>query len=101
MADDLVSLYSKFVDYVTCLHRDLDRGVGRLIPPEHRARLLSYDEFCRMWYRWGNTEGLQQVWRRRFDSGYHQVALDLHKRLDAAVGCQNSAASHPVTREAA
>lgn len=101
MAVDLASLYSKFVDYVTCLHQDLDRTVGQRIPPDHRAQLLSYEDFCRMWHQWGDTEGLQEIWHHRFDLGYRQMALDLHKRLDAAIGSQNQAASRPVAREAA
>jgi hypothetical protein len=101
MTIDLTSLYSKFVDYVTRLHRDLDGTVGQRIPPEHRAQLLSYEDFCRMWHRWGNTEGLQEIWHRRFDLGYDHVALDLHKRIDAAVSGKKRVSSDSAAREAA
>lgn len=96
MALDLACLYGKFVEYVTCLHKDLDDTVSQRIPPEYRAQLLSYEDFRYMWRRWGDTEGLQETWRRRFEQGYYQAALDLSRRVDAALGGRN-----PASREAA
>jgi hypothetical protein len=101
MTIDLASHYRKYVDYVTRLHRDLDNTVGKRIPPEHRAQLLSYEDFCCMWHRWGKTEGLQEIWSRKFDLGYDQVVSDLFKQIDAAVRGKNHVAVAFAAHEAA
>ena len=98
---DLESLYGKYVDYVTCLHAELDRVAGVPVSPEYRAPLLSCDDFCRTWQQWGNTKGLQEVWRQRFELGYHQAAADLRARLEAAITGTSCRGSIPNPRRAA
>ena len=67
----------------------------------HRTQFLSYEDFCHMWHRWGNTEGLQETWQRRFDLGYDRVMLDFGERLEAAITGKNHTTSGPPAREAA
>ncbi len=85
MSTDLRTLYGQYVDYVTRLREDFDRHVGADVPERYRAQLLSFDEFCATWQRWGRCESLQERWARRFDLGYDRVVEDLSKKLEAAL----------------
>jgi hypothetical protein len=78
-------MYEKYVAYVTRLQTDLDCTVGNLVPLDYRAQVLSYEDFCRTWQRWGKTAGVQETWRSRFDLGYDRVAADLCERLESAL----------------
>ncbi len=98
---DLQSTYSKYLDYVRCLRADLDRTSNKPIDPHFRVDLLSYSDFCHTWHRWGETEGMQEVWQRRFDQGYDGVAADLTERLTAAMVGGEQSASVPATQDAA
>ena len=101
MSNDLESLYTKYRDFVTCLRADLDRVVGQRVAPRYCASLLEYDDFCQTWDRWGRTDGLQAVWRQRFEQGYHQTVASLRARLEAAILESNCADSAPSPRAAA
>ncbi len=100
MTTDLVSLYDKYAEYVTRLHDDLDR-TGQCVSPDNRVELLSYEDFCRVWRRWGRIEGLQDTWRREFDLGYDRAAIELSARLEAALIGKNPPASGSSACEAA
>ena len=84
MATDLGTLYEKYVDYVTRLRDDFDRHVGARVPDKYRPQLLSFDDFCEAWRRWGRVESLQETWERRLNMGYDRVAEALSKELEAA-----------------
>ena len=101
MASNLGPVYEKYVAYVTCLQTDLDRTVGSLVPPDYRAQVLSYEDFCRTWQRWGNTAGVQETWRSRFDLGYDRVAADLCERLESALASKGRTISLAGTPKAA
>ena len=100
MTTDLVSLYDKYANYVTCMHNDLDR-TGQCLSRDNRVQRLSYEDFCRVWQRWGNTPGLQDTWRREFDLGYDRAVLDLSERLESALFGNNPGVSVLPAREAA
>lgn len=85
MAIDYKRLYQKYVAYVTQLHEDLDRAPGGPIPDRYRARLLSFEDFCLMWDRWGAENGLRERWLHRFTIGYESDATALGKRLEQAL----------------
>ncbi|NQT17886.1 MAG: hypothetical protein HQ582_34355 [Planctomycetes bacterium] len=85
MAIDYKRLYQKYVAYVTQLHEDLDRAPGGPISDRYRARLLSFEDFCLMWDRWGTEDGLREHWLRRFTIGYESDAQALGKRLERAL----------------
>ncbi len=84
MSTDLRTLYGKYVDYVTRLRDDFDRHVGARVPEKYRPQLLSFDEFCEAWQRWGRVESLQETWEHRLNMGYDRVAEALSKELEAA-----------------
>jgi hypothetical protein len=95
MSVDLRTLYEKYVDYVTRLRDDFDRHVGTRVPEKYRPQLLSFDDFCETWQRWGRIESLQETWERRLNMGYDRVAEALSKQLEAAFatagdGCEGT-----------
>jgi len=93
MTTDLRSLYEKYADYVRRLQEDFSRHVGPNVAEPYRPRLMTFDEFCRAWQAWGNVEGRQEMWRRRFEDGYEAVAEELLRRLRAGLRRQDHGAS--------
>ena len=87
---ELECLYAKYVDYITCLRKDMDRVVGKPVSPKFQVRLLSLEDFSKLWQRWGESEGEQDLWRRRFELGYEKVAADFRARLVAALSPTNA-----------
>ena len=85
MSNELESLYQQYREFVTCLRADLDRVVGQPVAPKYCAPLLEYDEFCGTWDQWAKTDGLQDLWRQRFDQGYHQTTSGIRARIEAAI----------------
>jgi hypothetical protein len=101
MTDDLESLYGKYTDFVAGLHADLDRTAGRPVAPAYKTPLLSFGDFCRTWDEWGRTDGLQAVWRQRFEAGYTRAAAEFRVRLEAAIGGERRSSNMPTPRAAA
>ncbi len=87
---ELEGLYARYVDYMTCLRKDMDRVVGKPVSPKYQARLLSLEDFSKLWQRWGDSEGEQDLWRRRFELGYEETAADFRARFVAAVSGTNA-----------
>jgi hypothetical protein len=85
MTTDLQLVYEKYVDYVTRLQKDFIDHVGPGVSERYGPRLLCFEDFCKIWQRWGESETLQESWRRRFEAGYDKVAEALLKRLEQAL----------------
>jgi len=95
MTTDLGALYEKYVAYVTRLRDDFDRHVGAGVSERYRPQLLSFDDFCEVWRRWGRVESLQERWERRFALGYDRVAEALSKQLEAAFATADDGCEGP------
>jgi len=100
MTTDLHSLYDKYAEYVRRLQEDFSRHVGPNVAEPYRPRLMSFDEFCRAWEAWGNVEGRQETWRRRFEDGYDVAAEHLTRRLEAALRPRGDAVPASLDRAA-
>ena len=74
METDATAACQKYVVYVKRLHEALDAAEGMRVPEAYRAPLLSFEEFARVWERWGNQQGLQEFWLDRFSEGSRRVA---------------------------
>lgn len=93
-SEQLRPVFERYVDYVQHLQRDFDVQSGTRVSGAYRVELLSFEEFSRLWDRWGESNGEQEIWQRRFDEGYDRFASRLTSRLTDALthGEQNSAA---------
>jgi hypothetical protein len=85
MTTDLAALYEKYVTYVKRLQEDFSLHVGPDVVPRYRPQLLSIDDFLRVWHAWGNSSGVQEMWRQRFERGYDAVGREFSERLRAAL----------------
>jgi hypothetical protein len=85
MEAGLELIYRKYFTFISELRHDLERLLGPEIVAVYGAPLLSFEEFCPTWKRWGQTEGLQQSWQQRFELGYHHVARELASRVRQAL----------------
>lgn len=101
MNADLVDLYEKYAAYVGRLHEELDRAVGQWLPAESRTALLDQSDFLQVWDRWGETAGLQEFWRSRFEQGYDAGAAAFRDRLVAALAPVDNTSPSLVARRAA
>jgi hypothetical protein len=101
MTTDLQLLYEKYVDYITRLQKDYIDHVGPGVSDRYGPRLLCFEDFCKIWQRWGESETLQETWRCRFEAGYDKVADALLKRLEQALHPSNHHANKPLIGKAA
>ena len=90
------SLYEKYAAYVRKLHQNLDAIRDPSIPEPDRPSLLSLEDFCVMWERWGRQDGLQERWLHRFVTGYERDVAETKERLAQVLGVSLTERSAPL-----